>query len=420
MLLTAGLLIGNRIYGNLLSKKIEEQIKEQVDKHFELAGQRVDVKFDKVNVNPLFSKIKVNGLAVNTKDGRELVRSKQIELNMSYSELMRLLKSKKNDEIRSFRIKLNEFAVYVKEADDQLLINDLTLDFKGRLTQKMIKNINSAFPDEKQAVKLLVENMSFAEASRMHTLGFTTAQIARFNQIDKLSMDFTFNPDKKVLVLDDLQVYSPLISYKSKGHISYSGDGIDGMTPTQFASSIDLKLDNKGVTWGDPKLTGRYSLNKLLVQMDGIVDYKEGVQIIKSQNSKILMEDFKLEYAGSKKAQMEAKTALLGIKMDELAVERLAIQSTLKDGRLSIKDTELKSSFFDADFNAIIKLDAINRNDAEIVEGKLVLSQLMPALQSGLSTFELMSGQSLPRKGNDIILEMSGPVSRPKIKGFRY
>lgn len=416
VLLVVGLFLGNWIYGNVLSAKIEERLIERIKD----ANTNITVVFNEIIVNPLFSKIKLEGFIIDSKSGKNLVKGKHVELDMPYAEAIQLLKSKRFEEVKSFRVKLKDIEVYVEDIDNKLIINNLTLDFKGHLTQHDFKNINSVFPVKKQAVKFVANGMRFAETPWMHALGFTEEQIKDYNQVDKLLMELRFSPNKKVFVLEDLYLDSPIITYKSKGHISYSGDGIEGVTPVEIGSSIDLKLNDNGIEWGDPKKSGRYSLNNLRVKMDGVVEQVDGVRIIKSQNSDILMKEFKLEYAGDKKNQMEAKTALFGIEMDELSIELLTVQTSLKDNILSIKNTKLSSVLLNADLNAEIEVDSANFTASEIVKGKLILSNLFPGLQNGLSTLELMTGQSLPRQGNNIIIEMSGPVSRPNIKGLKY
>jgi len=416
LLLIAGLFVGNWVYGTILSKKIEEGIANR----FKLLGDNVEVSLEEVKVNPLFSEIQLIGILVQSVDGELIARGKEVDLDMPYSEAIRMLKSKDFEELKSFCIHVNELAIYIEGAEDQLLVNSLMLDFDGSLTKSDLKNINTVFPTQKQAVKIIAKDMSFANTPWLETLGFTPAQITQFNKVDKLSMDAEFNPNKKILRIDDLNIHSPLMDYDSNGSLKFSGDGLDGMKPKQVKSFIEFKLKEKGIEWGDPQTSGRYTLGNLAVQIEGVVDYEDSTQIIQSQRTNFLLEDLKLEYSGAKKAQLEAQTALLGIKMDQLSISRLAIQSNLADGQLRIKNSELKSSLFNADLNLEVKLDKYDHMASQIIAGKLVVSDLVAGLQNGLSTFELMTGQSLPRNGDDIIIEVSGPISRPNIKGLRY
>ncbi|MCU4157004.1 hypothetical protein J1N10_13525 [Carboxylicivirga sp. A043] len=416
VLIVAGLLIGNWIYGNILSKKIENQLERQIELVFEGA----EVTFDKVNVNPLFSKLEFYGLQIVSDDGVELFSSTEAKLGMPYSEAMRLLKSKNFEEVKTFSIHLFDSAVFIEGVDDKLLVDDLYFSFKGHLTKQDLEQLNDKFPDQKQAVKVDAKGLSFADTPWMDALGFTSEQINRFNKIDKLTADLRFNPDKQIIQLNDVLLHSPLATYTSVGELSYEGEGLEKMKVTHSSSSIELKLNDKGIEWGDPETNGKYSLDNLYVKMDGDVSYEDSLPQIHSQSTQLLLENLSVEYAGAKKAELEAQTALLGLKMDKLTVKKLAISSKIENDLLVISQGELLSSLMNAELEAKIKIDERHHKASQIEKATLIVSELAPGIENALTTFELMTMQSLPRKGKSIVLEMSGDVTRPTIKGLRY
>jgi len=415
-LMLIGLFIGNWVYGAMLSKKIETQL----IKRLELVNDRVEVRYGNIGVNPLFSKIKVDGFVITSKTESQIIKGKHLELNMSYSEALGLITSKTLEEVKSFRVNLRELEVYAEETNDKLMVNEIMLDFDGYLTKLDLSNIHNAFPVKKQVVRLVAADISLAQSPWAKTLGLTDQQVTDFNKIDKVTVDVLFNPNKKVLDVRNFSFLSPIVTLQSKASLSYTGDGVKGMRPKQTLSEIDLKLNKNGAEWGDAESTGRFSLQNLLVQLEAIVKYEEGVPHLSAQKSSVLLEDFKVIYAGQKKAQLEARTALIGLKMDEIDIKRFALESALEDDNLVVKNAQLRSSLVNADLDAIIKLDVADYKASEIVKGKLVISQLLENLKNGLVTFEMMTGQTIPRDGDDIILEMSGRVGRPTIKGLKY
>jgi hypothetical protein len=416
LLIIIGLLIGNWIYGNILSKKIESQIERQID----LIIDDGDVTFEKIKVNPLFSKLNFYGLRVVNEQGLELLRSSEVKLGMPYSEAMRILKANNFEEIKTFNVHFFDTAVYIEGADDKLLVDELFFSFKGHLTKQDIEQLADRFPDKKQAVKIDASGLSFAETPWMDALGFTSEQIQQFNQVDKLSAVLSFNPNKQVIKLDELLLYSPLVNYTSAGQLSYENEGLNNMKARQSSSSIEMQLNDKGVEWGNSETSGKYSLDNLYVKMDGDVSYKDNIPHINSQSSQLLIENFSVEYAGAKKAQLEAQAAILGVKMDMLTVNRLAINSYLENDELIISDGELLSSLLNAELKAKISINSTDHKASQIEEATLIVSDLVPGIENALTTFELMTMQSLPRKGTSIVLEMSGDVTRPNIKGLRY
>ncbi|MBK3519807.1 hypothetical protein [Carboxylicivirga marina] len=417
IVITACLFIGNWVYGNVLANKIQEQLEQQL----ELAIGDVDVEFEKVVINPLFSKVELIGLEIRTINGQELLLgSSQVKLAMPYSEAMRLLKTDDFEHIKSFNVQLFDLSLNVIGADDNLLVDDLSIQFRGHISKQDIEVLNTQFPDKKQAVKIKAKHLRFANTPWMDALGFTKEQIQRFNKVDNLFMDLEFDPKKNRIVLDDLHMHSPIVSYVSKGQMTYDGEGLDNFSIKQAASSLELKLNDKGLQWGNKESNGLYSLDNLYVKMDGVMNHKGAEPVIQSHTTKFLVENLTVEYAGEKKQQMEQQAALLGLKMDKLMLQRLALNSELKNNELYITDTEIKSSLLDAQLKAKINVNALQHELSQIEKGTLVISNLAPGLKNALSTFELMTMQSLPRKGNSIVLEMSGNITRPNIKGLRY
>lgn len=410
------LIIGNWIYGNILAKKIELQIEQQVASVFEGA----EVKFEKIQVNPLLSKLEFYGLQVVNKQGADLLRCSKVKLGMPYSEAMRLLKTKQFEEIKTFRVHVSDAAVFLEGVDDQLLIEEVFFSYKGHLTKQDIEQLDDKFPNKKQTVKIDANGLSFAETPWMGALGFTSEQVDHFNKIEKLTADFSFNPNKQLIKLNDLLIHSPLLSCTSVGELNYKNEGLKNIKTTHSSSSFELKLNDRGVEWGNAETNGKYTLGNMYVKMDGDVSYTDSLPHIHAQSTQLLIEDLSVEFAGAKKAQLETQTALLGLKMDKLMLKRLALNSKLENNQLIISEGELLSSIMNAELQAKINVDKRNHKHSQIEKATLIISDLVPGIENALTTFELMTMQSLPRKGKSIVLEMSGDVTRPNIKGLRY
>ncbi|MCG8579641.1 MAG: hypothetical protein MI866_06980 [Bacteroidales bacterium] len=416
LLIIISLLVGNWIYGNILSKKIESHIERQI----ELVIDDAEVSFEKVKVNPLFSKLEFHGLKVVNENGVELLRSSEVKLGMPYSEAMRLLKSDTFEEIKTFNVRFFDTALFIENAGDNLLVDELFFSFKGHLTKQDIEQLDSKFPDKKQAVKIEATGLSFAQTPWMDALGFSPEQVKQFNKVDKLTARLTFNPDKKELELNDLLLHSPLVTYTSEGQLHYKDEGLKNMKLTHSSSAMEMQLNNKELEWGNAETNGKYKLGNLYLKMDGDVSYNDSMPEINSQSTQLLLENLSVEYEGAKRAQLEAQTAMLGLKMDKLTVKRFAINSELANNELIISDSELQSSLFKAELEAKIRINSFNHKSSQIEKGTLIVSDLVPGIENALATFELMTMQSLPRKGKTIVLEMSGDLTRPNIKGLRY
>ncbi|MCT4643414.1 MAG: hypothetical protein N4A74_00400, partial [Carboxylicivirga sp.] len=391
VILIMGVIAGNWIYGNILAKKIEASLEERV----KLLSEDWQLEVDKIKVNPLLSKLQFKGLVVKTVDGKDVAEVQEMVLDMPYHEAMRLLKSKQFDEIKSLKLKCSELAVFMEAAGDKLLAEELIIDFEGHLTKKDIENLDTKFPDTKQELSIDATELSLAQTPWMNNLGFTPEQIEDYNQMEELSMHIVFDPKKQEIELEDFHMYSPLLSLTSNGKLNYAGEGIEGMETLKTQSSFNCQLNKGGISWGDPETTGKFSLGNFHIKTDGVVAYQDEIPMVESQTASFLIEDLKVEYSGNKKDQLQAQTALLGIDVNNLELEKLALNSNLRDQKLIISDSEIKSSLLDATLKAELEINAMAPQTSQIKKGKLVVSKLQPGLQNALSTFELMTGQSL-------------------------
>jgi len=407
--------IGNWVLGKMIARNVETHIV----KVLKAVNPDINIRIDDIGVNPICSKVELYGLVLTAINDREIATCTQVEIDMPITESFRLLKSKGFDEFKDFTWNMNDLMFHVQEAN-QVHIDELVLDFEGHLSRESLKVINKTFPSEKQYFNLDAKNIYMSNAPWVGALGLTDDQEEQFSQLDHLMIDVAFNPQNKEFIWKDLQCDSPLLSAESQGSLTYKSDGLKGMAPLLSTSTVDVKLNEDGVKWGNSETTGRISLDNLEMQVKSSVSYEDSVPLIKSHSSQVLLENLTLEYTGQKKAMMEAKTALLGLKMDQLNVSLLKLQSTIKDNKMVVENSMFKSSLFNAEINALIHLNPLKYRESNIVESQLVVSNLIASIQNGLSTFEFMTGQALPRKGNDIVLELNGSLSKPKIKGLMY
>lgn len=407
---------GNWVYGSILSQKIEDRIL-----HLSRSvNNKLLVTFEHVHVNPLLSKLQLRGLQITTASGHKLAQGETVVLDMPYKEAIRLLNSKHIDELKSLKLKVENLRVRIDETEGELSMGHLLIDFNGTISKTDIETIQTAFPKVKQRLRIQAKEVTLGQTPWLIALGFTREQIKDVNQFNELVIDCELYPQQSQLELVKFSLNSDWLDCQFNGILSYVGEGLGNARAEKAESSFSLRLKQNGMTWGDAETNGKFSLDKLLVNSDAVVDYRGGNPIVESQSSHIQLENLSVEYAGKKLAQLEAQTALLGLKMDKIKVSKLAVNSELKDDCLTITESELQSTFFDMTLDAKVLMASDSLTASQIESATLIISELAPGLQNGLSTFELMTMQSLPRKGNDIVLEMSGALSRPTIKGLRY
>lgn len=409
-------LAGNWVYGNILSQKIESRLI-----HFSKnINAQMNVQFEHIHVNPLLSKLQFNGLLVTTVDGKELASGRRVVLDMPYHEAIRLLNSKKVEELKSLKLRILDLTVILDEQAGKVSVNSLVIDFDGHLRKDDIVNLQTVFPETKQRIDFDAEGVNWQLGDWTEAWGVTPGQKEQFSQVDQLKFQCQFNPAGKQAEIIKLQLDAPFFNCDAMAKVAYEGDGLANVKITQSDYAFQLDLKEKGIEWGDASNNGRYKVANLSLKTDAAISYKDSVPFVQSQNFDLELDNLTLEYAGKKKAQLEAKTALLGLKMDKLTVKKLSLHSGLEANVLEVKGSELESSILDMSLKAKVYLVQSSIKTSRIDAATLTLSHLAPGIQNGLSTFELMTGQSLPRQGDAIVLEMSGALARPTIKGLRY
>lgn len=407
---------GNWVYGNILSQKIENRLI-----HFSKnLNDQVNVQFDHIHVNPLLSKLHFNGLLITTVDGKELASGRRVVLDMPYHEAIRLLNSKKVEELKSLKLHIQDLTVMLKAQEGRVSVKNLVIDFDGHLRKDDIVNLQTVFPEMKQRIDIEAEGVNWQLGDWTEAWGGTPGQKEQFSQVDQLKFQCQFNPADKQAEIIKLQLDAPYYKCHSKVKVTYEGDGLAKVKITQSDYALQLDLKENGLEWGDASSKGKYKVANLSLKTDAAISYKDSVPFVQSHNFDLELDNLTLEYAGKKKAQLEAKTALLGLKMDKLSVKKLSLHSGLEANVLEVKDSELESSILDMSLKAKVYLVQSSIKTSRIDAATLTLSHLAPGIQNGLSTFELMTGQSLPRQGDAIVLEMSGALARPTIKGLRY
>lgn len=90
----------------------------------------------------------------------------------------------------------------------------------------------------------------------------------------------------------------------------------------------------------------------------------------------------------------------------------------MENNRLTIMDTELITQLFSAMLTADLLIDDGDPERSIINNAKLLIKDLSPDLELAVAKIEKEMRQSLPRINKDIVLEFSGRLDNPRIKGL--
>ncbi|TAJ08665.1 hypothetical protein DMA11_21120 [Marinilabiliaceae bacterium JC017] len=419
VLLVMGLFVGNWVYGNSVAKKMDRQLQ------LKLANANLPVSFtyEDLTVNPLFSKVKLQAVAVTDPKSQTTLTCEGLDIDIPYDDALELAQSNKFEELKAFKLMMDNVAVKASAGQGEVSFGDVVIDFDGYLTKADIEQMDEVFPEEDQHLTLSFSDMKVQAAEIYRAYGFTPEQADQFSTIDKALFSFAFRPGKNKLEIEEVSVSSPILAYQMSAQVDYSGTGLEHFRANNVDVAYDCGMVPSSLEWGNPSQTGRFSLANLKASFDGSVSYNKEKGFAPNMGDSefsFLLEGLKAEFTGRKKAELEAQAALLGIGLDELRVDKFAFNSSVADNRLTIKDTELETSLLKAYLSADVQMDSQNPDNSVINEAKLVIKDLTPELDARIGDLEIMFNKKIPREGSDIVLEITGSINKPVIKGLAF
>ncbi|MDB4335012.1 hypothetical protein OAA06_01495 [bacterium] len=417
ILLSAVGFAGNWMYGNHLSEKIDNKLTQKIEQ----ANLPVEITYQEVKVNPLLSKLKLNDVNVESKTSSSFVSFESVDISMPYNQAIRLLESNEIEELKSFGLQMNQALVFSEEIGSQVTGEKVTVKFDGYINKEIIENLDKQFPSQTIKATIACEGIKLEDAAWMNALGMDDELKELLTQDASFLSSIEFLPELSELKVNKITLKSPLLEYKSKGTMHYSGSGFNNAKATYVETDSKLELVSKQLAWGNPELTGRFSIKNLKSSFNGrIVLDDEGVDLLPDYESSFLLEGFEAEFEGAMKTKMQGQSSLLGISANEFIVEKFEFNSKMKDENLVVKDAELISSVMKLFLSADVQFNASQPAMSTVNFAELKIKDLAEGLEKSIANLEVVLSQKFPREGDDIVLELSGTLSRPKVKGVSF
>ena len=404
--------VANQILGNKMAREIDLALQAKLEKN-ELP---VTIDYAKITVNPLFTQVKVYSLSVSAPEEEGTFSCKHIDIDIPYKEALRLAESSEFEMLNSLKIKLVQVRFVSDDASNSIEFGDLVADFKGQLTKADFENLDTRFPDKKQELSLSFSELKLNLRDKIYQNPPFSQLMVQLTAIDKGSYKLVYQPEKKELDIREFSIESPVISYKGHATFNYEGDGSSDFKPVAADMETTLSFQPKKFEWEDKKGgKGEFELKKLLFSTKSNVLFDQ--KTFPQGDMKLEIENLSIHYTEKGNKQTGS---MLNFSLSNLDVEKLDVNYRLTNDKLSISDSRLKSSFLDADLYADVDIDSTNPANSTIVEAKLRAHNLSPELEKMLTGFERQMGKELPREDDVIVLELTGKLAKPTIKGFEF
>ena len=417
VLLLIGLFVGNWIVGNRIAEELDTKLRDRISK----LDLPFVVTYSDIDVSPLSSKAVFKTVVMVDDRNTAKFTCDALSVQLSAVDILKLSQSDEFEEISSFQIELVNPLCQQFSMENEIKCGNIKLVFDGHITKGMLKDIESELPSEKQRVVFSFSDLEVDFPDLYREMMLTSEQRDQISRVNKANIVLNYLPESKEFVVEDVSISTPIMSSKYVGRLKYSGSGLNDFEPVQVDVDAEYSLTPSGTKWSTPDQTGRFGLSKLLCSIQTTVEFDErGKPKIPEGEFSFLLENLTAEFSGRLKKNLEREKIVqfFGIDLDDIGIEKFSISSKLVDNQLTVWDTELLSQLFSAVLSGDLLIDDKNPDNSIINNAKLVISNLSPELELSIAKLEKELQQSLPRDGKDIVLEFSGRLGKPEVKGL--
>lgn len=411
VVLIIAVFVGNRIYGNKIAREIDADLRAKMAKN-ELP---VNFEYSGIKVNPLFSELTIADLSVSGFDSTVLFTSHTVDIDIPYKEALRLAESTDFEEINSLKVTFVKPLLKVGKNNMLLGFNDLTVDFDGHLTKADLEQIQDQFPATKQELKCSFSSMELQLPEQFLKMSPFSDLQKQFTQFDKGSYTVAYLPGTNALNVTEVELKSSVVSYSGNTTIHYKGDGLKNFVPQSTDTESDLLFQPKDISWeNEAGGKGEFELKRLKMTVNSTANMNS--KTFPEGELKLELEKLKVKIDNPNKSNRNP----MKFSLNDFDVEKLNVNYRLNKEKMTISDTGIESSMLNATIFADVDMDTINVANSTINAAKVEIADLAPKLEEMLTGFEQQMGKELPREDGKIVLELSGRLMRPTIKGFEF
>ncbi len=415
LILITGLYAGNWIYGKQSASRIDRQLKNS----FQAGLIPYDISYSKIEVNPLFSEFIFHDLIIKDKKNDLILESEKLKVKMKYAEALELSKTYSFEHVTHVKSKFDNISIKNYNRESYVNCGRVDFDFDGNINQLMYRSLLQALPTEKQEIYIKFNDLHL-DPSSFHQFNQYKGVVNPNENINEGIINLKYEPENQMLYVRNFDLDSESFVFENAIDVKIGGLKLDELHANQFIFTSDFK-NKKEISLGE-KTNGQgfYTLKYIESSMHGsaVLDNNGNIDTKHLPEFNLLLNIKGL--SAEQKGLSKGLGSVLSIPSDSITIDALVFQSQLKDGRLTVSDSKLESSLLNANLAADIKYDQLNPDKSKIESFEFRLSQIKSELQNGFKNIESMIGFTLPRDGDDIILELKGSLNAPKIKGVDY
>lgn len=432
VIISAGIFITNRVMGNKVAEAVDDQLQTMIrEKGAELPFA---LRYSHITSSPIAGSVTIHDYTISVEEeiGGGMSGS-SVELSMPITEVLALANGKELTAINKMTITMqdpetkSESGLVIFEADY------FRLSYDGELSLFELERVEMGFlPKSRQSVAISARGMRVASENIngfFDELGFQipaqASLMERFNEKADFELSVEFDPDKKVLVVDKFSSKNGFSNANGSATLYFQGDTVEEFEGKSGKFSVSYEMDAYETEFpevgklvfsgGSMEVSGDFdnSREKALLT-PGVPDLNISLQTS--------LDGFEIELDD----QVDDLISRSGIPLNQ---NSLKINEVQIDFRKDEDDINLKELLIDIENTLTLKatmqmakgtttdIFGMENEDMIFSSSKIEISGLSDSIQEMIDEMEATLPKPLIRKGNKIVIELTGSLSNPQIKG---
>lgn len=415
VILTLVILVINWHFAQIISQEVEAEI----DRQIRADNNIKDITYSNLAVNPLFTSMSFEELSIV--EDKFIIAAEDIEFKFGLRDIINLVQDDLNEfeELNKFNLEVKNLNYGFKQEENAIKVSDLEASFNGYFTAEMLDEIEDIFAYD-QNLDFSVAEVSFSAADEFEELLFDAETANKLFNIDQLAFKLAYDAQNRTLAIDDSKIDTPIIETESSTKYYFDQDyqfdnlNFDNNLLLKVESKGYLKIDGEDLAWGDPYLTGRYSIDRIKgdSEFDSEIVYDNLITILTSPSqseAEFLLEGFKVDFAGELREEMQDNPLLFmfGIGLDDFKIEqwRINLKNNLEE---VITESEFRTPLLNKGFNFELTIDEQKPEMSKVKDLEVEFSGLHPSLNMILLEIAQPLGISLRQEGGSILFNRQG------------
>ena len=427
----AGTLIANTIVGSRVAESVDQQLKSmQTDDSMMLP---FEFEYESVSSNPIGGSVTIHNFKIASEElDNASFKAESVEMSMPLSEILSIMnEGKKLESIHKMSIALITAEISM---DNQVMFkaDEFALSYDGELSIFEIERAEQGIlPSTRQSVGIRARGMRVTNVEEaLKDLDvfsdYSDSFISQLKERQDLDLQVSFDPDKKTLTIDELSQKNGYSSMEGEGTILFTGEKVEDFEPV--GGDLEISYDVNAYEMNNPMFGyistdgGSMSLKADFKMPEG--DFMELGTPSFNFEYKAKIDNFEMDL--NQENLMSAAQAGIPLEDSKISIRTMEIDIEKQAGSLDLNTLKVNIKDF-VNLDAYAHLEGIDEEDmigsmasgigVNISDAKIEISDMSESIQELFEGFEESMPKPFPRKGGKIIIELSGDVGNPTIKG---